>query len=119
MDRGLDAIAKRDNRHGVKMCQTDVAERRGNPLRLIELGRLGHRSADVKEEIDRQIALFVKESQEQPIQPLVGVPIDVTKVIAGRVLPVIGELEAATPLVRRAVRPVLTSKRALRDDMEI
>jgi hypothetical protein len=62
---------------------------------------------------------FVEKSQEQPAEPLIRLPIDLPKVVAGRVLPVIGELESFAPLARKTIGAILTGKGALRDDVEI
>jgi hypothetical protein len=43
----------------------------------------------------------------------------VPEVIAGRVLPVVGELEPAPALGRQPIGAILTGKRPLRDDMQV
>ena len=110
---------ERENGDAIQMREADVAQRGRNPARLVELGRLGHRSRRVDEQIDRQVLLLVEQTQEQPVQTLIGLPVDVPEVVARRVLPVIGELEPAATLAREPIRPILARKRLLRDDVQV
>ena len=112
-------LAERQDRQPIEMREPDVAERRRDPPRHVELRRLRHRSAGVEHQVDRQILLLVEEPQQQPVQALVGLPVDVAEVVAGGVRPVIGELEPAPALGRQPIGAVLPGERPLRDDVEV
>ena len=103
-DSLAEPAAERQDRQPVEMHEADVAERRRDPARHVELRRLRHRSADVEHQVDRQVALLVEQPEQQPVQPLVRLPVDVAEVVAGGVRPVIGELQPAPALAASAGR---------------
>jgi len=103
----------------VQVRKGDVAERSGNSLGLIEPYRLAHRTAGVEKQVDRQVPLFIEQPKQQPVQPLVGIPVDVPEVVAWRVLSMVGELESPSTLLRRAVRPMLSGERTPGDHVQV
>src|SRR5262249_44365123 len=113
-----DAIERQD-RDAIEMGQTDVAERRRDAARLIELRRLAHRLARIDEEINRKVLLLVEQSQEQLAESLVGLPVDLPEIVAGRVAAVIRELESSSAFARKPIRAVLPRERALGDHMQV
>ena len=54
-------FVKGEDRQPIEMRETDVAERRGEPSRQIELRRFGHRAAGVDHDVDRQVLLLVEQ----------------------------------------------------------
>ena len=78
-----------------------------------------HRLARIDEEVDRQILLFVEQPQQQAAEPLVGLPVDLPEVVAGRVAAMVGELEAAAALGREPVGAALADEGALGDHVQV
>src|SRR5207302_1654743 len=66
-----------------------------------------------------QVLLFLEEPEQQPVYPLVGLPVDVTEIVAARVLPVVGELDPASLLGRPPVGAVPPGELAARDDLKV
>jgi hypothetical protein len=104
---------ERKNGHAIEVRQADVTQGRGDPPRLIELPGLAHRLAAVDEEIDRQVLLFVEQPEQQPAQPLVGLPVDVAEIVTGRIPAMVGELQPAAALGRQPIRAVLPANARL------
>ena len=115
----VQAGAERQNRHAIQVREADVAEPGDDASRLVEFRRLDHRPAGVEKQVDRQVLLFVEQPEQQPVQALVGLPVDVAEVVAGRILAVIGELQPAPALARQPVGAILPGERALRDDVQV
>ena len=74
--------------------------------REVELRRVAERHAAgaVEEEVDVQVFLLLESLQEQFVVSRVQVPVVVAEVVAGGVLAVVGELDAAAELHRAALR---------------
>ena len=66
------AAAERDDRHPIEVREPDVAERRGDPPRHVELRRLGHRAADVDQDVDGEVLLLLEQAEQQLVEPAVG-----------------------------------------------
>ena len=62
--------AERNDRQAIEVREADVAQRGGNAPRHVELGRLGHRAADIEHQVNRQVALFVEETKQQAVERL-------------------------------------------------
>ena len=101
------------------MGQPDVTQCRRDSPRHVELRWLSHRSADVEHQVNREVTLFVEETQQEPVQSLIGFPIDMPVVVAGGVGPMIGELEASSALRREPVGAVLSRQRPLGDHVQV
>jgi hypothetical protein len=99
--------------------QADVAERGGDAARQVELAGLDHRPADVQHQVDGEVALLVEEPQEQASEPLVGLPVDVPEVVAGRVGPMVREFQAAAAVRGQPVRAIVSGERPLGDDVQV
>src|SRR5437667_9246492 len=88
-------IRKSHHAHAIEAAQCDVADRGGHLPREIELARFPerHRLAGVEEDRDRQFAFLFVELEKEPVEPAVEVPIEITKIVARDVIPIIGELD--------------------------
>src|SRR5947208_2548529 len=93
--RLLQHVRKSRHAHTVETAQSDVADRGGHLPREIELARFPerHRLAGVEENRDRQFAFLFVELEKEPVEPAVEVPIEITKIVARDVIPIIGELD--------------------------
>ena len=111
--RFLRIVRKRNHAHAVKTAQRHVAHRRRNLPREIKFARFAERHgfARIEKNPHRQLALLLVKFQEQPVQPPVKVPIQITKIVPRHVIAVVRELDRlparlAPPLpARRAFRP--------------
>src|SRR3989338_7274603 len=65
---------------------------------------LAHGAAHIEQEVNVHLLLGGKELEEETLQSAVGVPIDVTEIIASVIFPVTGKFEAET-LPERGVLP--------------
>src|SRR6185369_3637802 len=85
--------------HAVKPAQGDIADRGRDLPREIELSRFPkrHRLAGVEENRDWQFPLLLVELEEQPVEPAVKIPIQITKIVARDVISVIGEFDRLPP----------------------
>ena len=85
--------------HAVERREGDVRDRARQPSGGIGLVGLApvHRPAEVDEETQRQFFLGDEESQHEAIESRVGVPVDQAKIVAGRVVAIVGELDRLTP----------------------
>ena len=117
--RGSRSSPNGNDRQPIQVREADVAQGRRNASRHVELRRLGHRSADVEHQVDREVALFIEEPKQQPVQPLIGLPVDVAVVITGGVRTMVGEFKTASALRRQPVGAVLPGQRALGDDVQV
>ena len=97
-DLGAQPIGERQQRHAIEVGRPDVAERGGDPERLIELAVTRHRPAGVDEQIDAEILVLVEQAQHQSVESLVRLPVDVPDVVALGIRPVVGELDAASAM---------------------
>src|SRR5262249_37734322 len=117
----LDLIGRGDDGHAIEVRETDVGEGRGEALRVPELSAAAesHRCGAVDDDVDRQVLLFLVEAHEEAPEPLVYVPVEITEVVAGHVVAVIGELDARSALLGPALRAHATREDATTDDREV
>ncbi len=113
------ARAERQDRQSIEMCETDVAERRREPARHVELRRFCHRAAGVDHQVDRKVPLLVEQPQQQPVEALVGLPVDVAEIVAGGIRPMVGEFQPPASRWRESIGPVLPGECTLRDHVQI
>ena len=99
---GREALAdlpvERDQADRVLLVDHQVAERRGEADRVLELGQLlaigvAHRPREVHHQVARQVRLGLEFLRVEAVGLGVDVPVDVRDVVAGRVLAVLGELD--------------------------
>ena len=86
------------DRDPVLTGQRDVAEGRRGALGEQELGRLAgrHGCRGVDEQGDGDVLLLHEELDEQSLQPRIDVPVELPKVVARRVVAVVGEFHGLT-----------------------
>src|SRR6185437_10958662 len=65
-----------------------------------------HRGADVDQQIDRQVLVFLEQAHRAALEPAEEIPVQVAQVVAGRVVAMVGELEPGpdAPAAPHAVR---------------
>jgi hypothetical protein len=84
----------------VVVGQDHIGKSQGNLTGWGELlfgGRESHRTAGVDKHIDKEIRLFVKEFDIEPVAAGENAPIEIADIIPRRVPSVIGEFEACPP----------------------
>src|SRR5262245_54973763 len=102
-------VVERLDDDAVEVDQADEAQRRGDLLGVVQLGRVAevHRQAVVDEDVEVQVLLLHEEAQEQLVEAGVEVPVEEAEVVADDVVAVVGELDAlplllAAPLALHA-----------------
>ncbi len=69
-----------------------------------------HGRAGIDKDVGKKIDFLAEDFDEQPIAARVDAPVDITKVIAGRVAPVVGEFQAGAAPRRRISARVAAEK---------
>jgi hypothetical protein len=90
-------LRKAADAHAIIPDQPDVAERRRHFSSVIELGDRpaeGHAARRVHEQVNAEVFLFDEQFEEHALQTRVRLPVHVAQIVAGRVFPIIGELDA-------------------------
>src|SRR5262249_28048970 len=99
-----DVIARGDDAHAIEVREAHVRERRADALRVAELRRVraalavraeGHRRRRIDDEVDREILFLFVQAEQKLVEALVDVPIEITEVVSGLILAMVGELDAA------------------------
>ncbi len=105
----------------IEVGQGDVGQRGGDLPGEVELRRLAERHAPraVQQEVDVQVFLFLEPLQQQLVVAGVEVPVEVAEVVAGRVLAVVGELDAAAQLHRPPLGQERAAKHPPRDQRQV
>src|SRR5690606_37907706 len=93
---------------------------RAQPPGLIELAAVAepHRARAIDDEVDAEIFFLFVQAHEQAPEALVDVPVDVAEVVAGGVVAVVGELDAAALLLRAPLGPHAAGEHPPADDRQ-
>ena len=85
--------------------ESDIAQRHRDATRVIERVRItrAHRRARIDRDHERQVFLFQKHLEEESIESAIDVPIDESKIVAGRVRTVIREFNALSAAPRTSL----------------
>ena len=107
--------------NAVEIRQSDVAKSGGHTARIVHLRGIAvsHGLAHVHEKVNRQVFFFLEQTQDQAVQSEVRLPIQVTEVVTGDVLAVVGKLKAGSSSFRAPFRPELTGEEPLRQNAQI
>ena len=73
----------------------------------------------VDDEVDGEVLLFLVEAHEELLEALVDVPVEVAEVVAGLVVAVVGELDAAAALLRPPLGAQPPGEDAPADEREV
>src|SRR6266540_528023 len=78
-------IGKRHRSHAVQAIETDIAQRRRNPSRIVQLRRSPHlhRLASIDKQMNGQVFFSSKDLEKQPVETAVNIPVDVAEIIPG------------------------------------
>ncbi len=108
-------LAEGLNADGIEPHQADVAQRRGQLARVVELrdGAGGHGVAAIEQNADGNARLHLEHFQEQLFQAQVGAPVDGAQIVAVMELAMIEKLLAGAGKVRDVVAADQTGKRLL------
>jgi len=94
--------------HGVTLEENEVSKARGDGARVVQLGpvarSISHRFARIDEEVRDEVRLLLVLLDDVTIGAPEYFPVEMTSVVAGNVLAVLGKLDRETP-VGRPVRP--------------
>ena len=92
----MQAVRERGQADAVQARDADEGERGSDATGELEFVRLpeSHRTARVDQHMQGQLRLGTKQTHEQLPHPAVNVPVHVPQVVAGAVVPVVGELDA-------------------------
>src|SRR6266496_3182863 len=63
--------------------------------------RKAHRGAGVYEDIRKQVDFFAEDSNVQPVGASVDTPVEIAKIVAGRIFAVVGKLQTGAAARRR------------------
>ena len=104
-----DSLVEGQQPDGVALEVEKISERGSERVGVLRLGpaerAVGHRAAVIDEQTATQISLVLKLFNEVPVGAGVEAPVQVTWVVAGRVLAILGELHREA-VIRTAMHPV-------------
>ncbi|MCY1004742.1 hypothetical protein OV079_03975 [Nannocystis pusilla] len=104
----------------VEVGEADVGQRGRDLLGVAQLAAAGgrHRVADVDGDPDRQVLVLFIKADQGLLEAHEHAPVEVADVVAGAVLAVVGEFEAAADLARLAFGALLAAEQPARDHLQ-
>ena len=101
------AVVERDQAERIALPMHQVGERAGEIRRVLQLGDLAgavaHRSADVEQQVAREVGFLFVLLDEVLVGAREHLPVERGEIVAGQILPVLRELDAES-LVRTAMQ---------------
>ena len=114
-------VVERLDHDAVQVDQADEAERGGDLLGVVQLGRRAeiHRQAVVDQQVEVQVFLFQEQADEELVEAGEQVPVEEAQVVADDVVVVVGELDALALALRAPFALHPAEEDLARDQLEL
>ena len=112
---------ERNDEDTVEAGQAQVADGRCQAPEVVELVGLAEvdGAGAVEQQVDVEVFLFLEKFEEKMVGSKEDIPVDEPKIVAGRVRPVVGELDAHAFLPAAPLGLHLAGKDLAGDDVEV
>jgi hypothetical protein len=112
---------ERHDAHAIKAAQRYVADGSGDLAGEIKFTRVteGHGLAGIEEDAHGQFAFFLVEFEEKFVEATEEIPVEVTKIVAGDVTAMVGELDGLSARATAALALGAALGAARREQLEL